>query len=188
MPYCNSSITVATINVHDECAAKLSHGNGMLIADQKISKFACMLNTKTLLRGWQNCIQTNIHSSNNLQKIECIESRLTVSYCSMKYLHDKDAPNSHSKYSHRSHLHISTLQWRHIEHDGVSNHQPDHCLLKRLFMRQSNKTSPVICEFPSQRASNASNAPFDDVIIYSLKLRGEVTHICVCKLGRYLFI
>ena len=61
------------------------------------------------------------------------------------------------------------LQWRHNEHDGVSNHQPYGFLLNCLFMRRSKKTSrlrvtglcdgnsPVTGEFPSQRASNAEN-------------------------------
>ena len=31
------------------------------------------------------------------------------------------------------------LQWRHNEHDGVSNHQPHDCLLNRLFRRRSQK-------------------------------------------------
>ena len=30
-------------------------------------------------------------------------------------------------------------QWRHNGHDGVSNHQPDHCLLHRLFRHRSKK-------------------------------------------------
>ena len=62
-----------------------------------------------------------------------------------------------------------SLQWRHNEHDGVSNHQPHHYLLNRLVRRISKKTSklrvtdlcagnsPVIGEFPSQMASNAEN-------------------------------
>ena len=62
-----------------------------------------------------------------------------------------------------------TLQWRHNEHDGVSNHQPHHCLPKRLFRRRSKEApklrvtglcggnSPVTSEFPAQRASNAEN-------------------------------
>ena len=62
-----------------------------------------------------------------------------------------------------------TLQWRHNEHDGVSNHKPYDCLLNRLFRCRSKKTSklrvtglceenlPVTSEFPSQRASNAEN-------------------------------
>ena len=64
--------------------------------------------------------------------------------------------------------HIS-LQWRHNDHDGVSNHQPHGCLLNRLFRRRSKKTSkPRVTrllwgeftgtgEFPAQRASYAEN-------------------------------
>ena len=62
-----------------------------------------------------------------------------------------------------------SLQWRHNEHDSVSNHQPHDCLLNRLFGRKSKKTSKLrvtgLCagnspgtgEFPAQRASNAEN-------------------------------
>ena len=61
------------------------------------------------------------------------------------------------------------LQWRHNGHDGVSNHQPHHGLLNRLFRRRSKKTSKLrftgLCveispwtgEFPAQVASNAEN-------------------------------
>ena len=60
-----------------------------------------------------------------------------------------------------------SLQWRHNEQDGVSNHQLHDCLLNRVFRRRSKKTSrlrvtglcagnsPVTGEFPAQRASNA---------------------------------
>ena len=65
-----------------------------------------------------------------------------------------------------------SLQWRHNGLDGVSNHQPHHCLLSRLFGRRSKKTSKLrvtgLCagnspgtgEFPAQMASNAENVPF----------------------------
>ena len=61
------------------------------------------------------------------------------------------------------------LQWRHNGCDSVSNHQPHHCLLNRLFRRRSKKTSKLhvtgLCagnspgtgEFPAQMASNAEN-------------------------------
>ena len=64
---------------------------------------------------------------------------------------------------------ISTLQWGHNGRDGVSNHQPHHCLLNSSFRRRSKKTSelrvtglyvgnsPVTSEFPTQMASNAEN-------------------------------
>ena len=62
---------------------------------------------------------------------------------------------------------VISLQWRHNEPHGVSNHQPHESLLNRLFRRRSDKTSklrvtglcvgnsPVTGEFPAQRASNA---------------------------------
>ena len=64
---------------------------------------------------------------------------------------------------------IYTLQWRHNERNGISNHRRLDCLLNRLFGRRSKKTlklrvtglcewnSPMTGEFPSQRASNAEN-------------------------------
>ena len=62
-----------------------------------------------------------------------------------------------------------TLQWRHNEHDEVSNDQHHQCLLNGYFSRRSKKTSeprvtglcavnsPVTGEFPAQMASNAEN-------------------------------
>ena len=71
----------------------------------------------------------------------------------------------------------NTLQWRHEERDGVSNHQPHDCFLNSLFGHRSKKTSKLrvtgLCEgnslvtgeFPSQKASDAEIFPFDDVIM-----------------------
>ena len=65
-------------------------------------------------------------------------------------------------------LHI-TLQWRHNERDGVSNHQRLVCLLNCLFRRRAKKIlklrvaglfegNPAVTGgFPSQRTSNAEN-------------------------------
>ena len=62
-----------------------------------------------------------------------------------------------------------TLHWRHNGRDGVSNHQPQDCLLNHLFRRRSKKisklrvtglcagNSPVADEFPAQMASNAES-------------------------------
>ena len=64
---------------------------------------------------------------------------------------------------------LITLQWRHNERDGVSNHQPHDCLLNCLFRHRSKKTSklrvpghcavnsPVTGEFPSQMTNKAEN-------------------------------
>ena len=60
---------------------------------------------------------------------------------------------------------VYSLQWRHNERDGVSNHQSYDCLRNRLFKAQikENFKAPRHCEgnslvtgeFPAQRASNA---------------------------------
>ena len=61
------------------------------------------------------------------------------------------------------------IQWCHHECDGISNHQPDDCLLNGLFRCRSKKTSklrvtglcggnsPVTGEFPAQMASSVEN-------------------------------
>ena len=66
-------------------------------------------------------------------------------------------------------VHYFSLQWHHNGCDSVSNHQPQHCLLNRLFRRSSTETtklrgtclcegnSQVTSEFPAQKASNAEN-------------------------------
>ena len=38
---------------------------------------------------------------------------------------------------------VHTLQWRHNGRNGVSNHQPHDCLLKRLFKRRSKEISKL---------------------------------------------
>ena len=38
---------------------------------------------------------------------------------------------------------LKSLQLRHNGHDSVSNHEPDDCLLNRLFERRSKKTSKL---------------------------------------------
>ena len=65
---------------------------------------------------------------------------------------------------------ISSLQWRHNERDGVSNHRCLECLLNRLLRPRSKKTSklrvpglregnpPATGGFPSQRASKAEKS------------------------------
>ena len=62
-----------------------------------------------------------------------------------------------------------SLQWRHNDRDGVSNHQPQGCLLNRLFRHRWKKTSKLRvtgrCEGNSpvtaQRASNAENVSIE---------------------------
>ena len=69
------------------------------------------------------------------------------------------------------------LHWRHNDYDGVSNHQPCGCLLKRLFRRGSKKTSKLrvtgLCVGNSPGPVNSPHKgpvtrkmfPFDDVIM-----------------------
>ena len=72
---------------------------------------------------------------------------------------------------------VTTLQWRHNDHDCVSNHQPRGCLLSRLFRRRSKKTSKLrvtgLCVGNSPGPVNSPHKgpvtrkmfPFDDVIM-----------------------
>ena len=67
------------------------------------------------------------------------------------------------------HWMLISLQWRHNEPDGVSNHRRLYCLLNCLFRHRSKKTSNIrvtgLCvgnspetgEFTAQMASNAEN-------------------------------
>ena len=76
-----------------------------------------------------------------------------------------------------------SLQWRHNDHDGVSNHQPRDCLFNRLFRRRSKKTpklrvtalcagnSPVTGEFPAQKASDTENVSICVVLTANLNLK-----------------
>ena len=68
-----------------------------------------------------------------------------------------------------------TLQWRHNEHDGVSNHQPHDCLFNRLFRCISKETSRLrvtgLCEensplnSPHKGPVTWKMLPFDDLIM-----------------------
>ena len=72
---------------------------------------------------------------------------------------------------------FQSLHWRHNEHDGVSNHQPHHCFLNRLFRRRSRKTSklrvtgrcvgnsPGPVNSPHKGPATRKMFPFDDVIM-----------------------
>ena len=76
----------------------------------------------------------------------------------------------------------STLRWRHNGRDGVSNHQPHHCLLNRLFGCRSKKTSkfrvtglcagnsPGTVKLPHKWPVTRKMFPFDDVIMSLDKL------------------
>ena len=75
-------------------------------------------------------------------------------------------------------LSLFPLQWRHNEHECVSNHKRFECLLKRLFRPRSKKhRSSASVAFawgihrrpvnsPHKRSVTRKMFPFDDVIIY----------------------
>ena len=85
----------------------------------------------------------------------------------------------------------TTLQWRRNGRNGASNHQPQHCLLNRLFRCRSKKTSklrvtglcagnsPVTVEFPYKWPVTRKMFPFDDIIMNQRSLSSTVfcTHI-----------
>ena len=85
------------------------------------------------------------------------------------FLQNLNHANNNQSFGLLAFMPATTLQWRHNEQYGVSNHQPHDCLLNRLFKRRSKKTSKPrvtgLCEgnsletgeFPAQRVSNAEN-------------------------------
>ena len=84
-----------------------------------------------------------------------------------------------------------TLQWRHNEQHGVSNHQPHDCLLSRLFRRRSKKTSQLratgLCAGIHRWPVNSSHKgpitrkmfPFDDVIMDLHMIRAKLNFVVV---------
>ena len=94
----------------------------------------------------------------NIDCKRCLSLRCGVSYVPVSYL-------------------CVPLQWRHFDHDGVSNHQPHGCLLNRLFRRRSKKTlklratglcvgnSPGPVNSPHKGPVTRKMFPFDDVIM-----------------------
>ena len=86
----------------------------------------------------------------------------------------------------------SSLEWRHTERNGVTNHGRLDCLLNRLFRRRSKKTwklrvtdlyegkPPVTEGFPSQRASNAETV--------SVWWRHHVARWLVFPVGRWGYV
>ena len=113
----------------------------------------------------------------NMKPIICINTLILthctlMTQCCVNRTHlciTSSISTTHDLTDSDSFVRVSPLQWRHNEHDGISNHQPHDCLRNRLFSRRSQKTSKfrvtglcagnssVIGEFPAQRASNADN-------------------------------
>ena len=83
-----------------------------------------------------------------------------------------------SLYHMMLHAVLESSQWRHNNHNGVSNHQPHGCLLNCLFRHRSEKTSKLrvtgLCAWNSPGPVNSPHKgpvtrkmfPFDDVIMW----------------------
>ena len=86
--------------------------------------------------------------------------------------------------------HFSPLQWRHNEHNGVSNYKPRNCLLNRLFRRRSksHQSSSSLAfmwgihrwpmNSPHKRPVTRKILLFDDVIM-ALNHFGDITIKCI---------
>ena len=103
-------------------------------------------------------------------------------------------------------MHWCVLLWdfitmRHNEHDGVSNHQPHHCLLNSLFGCRSKKTSklrvtghcagnsPGTGEIPAEMASNAEYASIwrrYHAIMPDLHRQEMHSGVLLCNFSRYI--
>ena len=81
--------------------------------------------------------------------------------------------------THIFHKIYTSLQWRHNERDGFSNHRRLYCLLNRLSRRRSRKTSnfrviglcegnpPVTGGCPHKGSVTRKMFPFDGVVMHS---------------------
>ena len=105
----------------------------------------------------------------SISRVICRDCKGWVIWLSSGILRPKLWRVSDCGHQHWKKKRLASLQWRHNERDGVSNHWHPDCLLNRLFRRRSKKTSklhvtglcvgnpPVTGGFPSQRASDAEN-------------------------------
>ena len=92
------------------------------------------------------------------------------------------------------------LQWRHNDHDNVSNHQPPGCLLNRLFYRRSKKTSklrvtglcvgnsPGLVNSPHKGPVTRKMFPFGDVIMHWHGPQVRFFTICAIRTANFVEI
>ena len=104
------------------------------------------------------------YMSTILYSPECVKSG--------KIQHNMHDMSCHPLNKHGPGWWCCSLQWRHKEHDGVSNHRRLDCWLSRCFRRRPKKTSklrvterrwPV--DSPHRRPVTLKMLPFDDVIM-----------------------
>ena len=107
----------------------------------------------------------------------CDFDRIFITSCTRSCQNDNLQYSQRWKFRRNDSISASTLRWRHNGNDCVSNHQPHHCLLNRLFGRRSKKTSKLrgtgLCVGKSPGPVNSPHKwpvtrkmfPFDDVIM-----------------------
>ena len=119
-------------------------------------------------------VRSHEHGVSNLRKLNCLFNELFIKapHCWL-FVHLSPVDSVHKASVMRKTFPcynviitiVSSLQWHHIDRDGVSNHQPHICLLNRLFRHRSKLritgpcagNSPVTGGFPAQTASGAEN-------------------------------
>ena len=116
--------------------------------------FTMLINISFPILGYKDVFLNKIH--------HCTIQQVCIMYISLCHC-GLVTPNGVEQLDKKS------LQWRHNERDGVSNHRRPDSLLNRLFRRKSKKifkihvtglcegNSPVTGDFHTQRASNAEN-------------------------------
>ena len=111
------------------------------------------------------CVRTQQHLHLVTKGLYCWHSHIRI----RKVFFFRGCPLNAAESTNLSPSFLVTSQWRHNEHDGLSNHRRFDCLLNDLFRCWSKKASKFrvtgLCvgnsqmtgEFPAQRGSNAGN-------------------------------
>ena len=125
------------------------------------------------LMGYIVCVMIDCNLTENYHELQH-DFTFRNQLCSINS--QKTLYSSTTKYEMLLWVYI-TLQWRHNDHDSISNHQPHGCLHNRLFRRRSKKTSKLrvtgLCAGNSPGPVNSPHKgpvarkmfPFDDVIM-----------------------
>ena len=135
-----------------------------MLIDLQLALYKCLFWSRVIfLLVWFGLIMLLKHADETYGEMLHLEKQ-------MRFIHQSKPLFNHEYYG-------SPLQWHNNECDGVSNHRHLDGLLNHLFRHRSKKTSklrvtglcegnsPVIGEFPSQRASNMEMFPFDNIIM-----------------------
>ena len=125
--------------------------------------FVTNLKKKNMLNKQPNCLWFHTSWNLHLPEITCMvyTAYCQICLCPWQMLN----------------VRVSLFWWRHNDHDSVLNHQPQDCLLNRLFRRRSKKTSklrvtglcvgnsPLPVNSPRKGPVTRKLCPFDDYIM-----------------------